>query len=233
MIGFDSHSPNLYDLLSDDNDPDYDIGNVVVNSILNTFDFNSICKYYNPNELNGLFKSDDNNFFIIHINARSLSKNFDNLKVLLASIGTDPDVIGISKSWLTDHNSHKFNLDGYHSYHLCRPYDSHGGVSLFVKKSIKSFLLDSHSFINRDVEILTVCLPSPDPNKKNTVISCIYRPASKHKRVRSFSNKLSSILNESTFTKNKVFLIGDWNINLLELSKHNPTHNFLNMMQSH
>ena len=225
-------SPNLYDLIIDDNDQENDISNAVVNTIFNTYDLTSICKYYSPNDVNSLLQSNDNNLFIIHVNTRSLSKNFDNLKILLASIHTSPDVIGISESWLTDSNSHKFKLDGYHSYHICRPYDAHGGVSLFVKTSIKSFLIDAHSYANKDIEILTVCLPSDNNNKKNTIISCIYRPAGKHERVRSFTNKFSSLLNDSTFTKSKVFLMGDWNINLLELSTHNPTQNFLNMMQS-
>ena len=82
------------------------------------------------------------------------------------------------------------------------------------------------------MEIVTVCLPASNSNKKDTIISCFYRPASKKKRVRSLTNKISSILNDPILTKNKVFLIGDWNIDLLEHTNDDPTQFFLSTMQS-
>ena len=227
---FESH--NLYNLIIDDSDSDNEFGRGIIDSIFNTSDLNSLCNYYDPNEICNILQPNANNLFILHVNARSLPKKIDNLKILLASIHLSPDVICITESWLSESNNRNSNIEGYNSFHICRPYDTHGGVSILVKKNITSYQIDKFTYVDKDIEFLTLCLPSSNTNSKDTIISCVYRPASKHERVRSFTNKISNILNDPLFTRNKAFLIGDWNINLLELETHNPTQHFLCTMQS-
>ena len=56
--------------------------------------------YYLDDEFNGMIenKSIENNFSLIHINARSLSKNLDHLNIYLTSLSDMFSVIAISET---------------------------------------------------------------------------------------------------------------------------------------
>ena len=51
-------------------------------------------------------------FSLLHLNIRSLNRNFDNLVNYLASIKSNFSVIEISETWLI-HSNHTFDIDGY------------------------------------------------------------------------------------------------------------------------
>ena len=123
----DNQSPDLYDLLTENLDAD-NVLSGLIESIFDTTDFSTISKYYDTNEVSHIIQNNINNLFIVQINARSLSKNFDKLKILLSSLHSTPDIIGISETWLLESNTKKFDIDGYNSYHICRPYEAYGGV---------------------------------------------------------------------------------------------------------
>ena len=92
---------NLYETLIDNTDLEHDIGNQIINNLYSTRDFTSICKYYDFQQFNDDICHSSSNLFIVHLNARSLQINFDDIKILLASLTIQPDVIGISETWLT------------------------------------------------------------------------------------------------------------------------------------
>ena len=64
------------------------------------------------------------------------------------------------------------------------------------------------------------------------IVSCIYRPHSKIKRVGYFNKELTSLLSHETFSKNKVLLLGDFNIDILNFLNHKPTYQFMSTMQA-
>jgi len=55
-----------------------------------------VCNDYTINGFNETFNN-VNNFSILHINIRSISKNFDNLSIFLDSIKTTFSIIGLSE----------------------------------------------------------------------------------------------------------------------------------------
>ena len=71
--------------------------------------------YYNESELNDLigYKKDAVNFSLLHLNARSLLKNFDKFTQLLDSSQHEFSAIGISETWLNDINEDYVNITGY------------------------------------------------------------------------------------------------------------------------
>ena len=78
------------------------------------------------------FKPNHNSLSIVHMNIRSISKNYDNFVVSLDSINLKFDVIAISESWLKN-STLDIYFPGYVSYHSIRPSRSGGGTSLYIK----------------------------------------------------------------------------------------------------
>ena len=60
-------------------------------------------KYVVEGELNN--QSNGNVFSITHINARSLLKSLDKLKLIMINMQTPPSVLGITETWLNDATS--------------------------------------------------------------------------------------------------------------------------------
>ena len=76
----------------------------------------------------------DDQFSIIHINARSLNKNIDNLKLLINRLRFSFSVIAITETWTTE--MHQFlNVPGYKCY-LKSHSDGYGGVAIYVKEQL-------------------------------------------------------------------------------------------------
>jgi hypothetical protein len=49
----------------------------------------------------------------MHLNARSLSGNFDKFEILLANLRKSFSVIGVTETWLNDLTSDLVNIPGY------------------------------------------------------------------------------------------------------------------------
>ncbi len=73
-------------------------------------------------------------------------------------------MLAITETWLTDHNTHLYQLEGYHSYHVTRQRRSQGGVSLFVSNEFHFVPLSDLSFINEDIEINSIKITSKSLN---------------------------------------------------------------------
>ena len=171
-----------------------------------------------------------NNYInIIHINIRSLQKNFDLLKSMLNCLPKQPDIIAITETWLRDSTKHMYTMDGYTAFHLVRTNREHGGISVFVKDEIHANILDQYYFVNEHIELHSLKITV---NAQEYVIATIYRPHSKHIAVPDFTNLFIEILSNDIFRCHKTILLGDFNINLLEHSDHLPTNIFLNAMQA-
>jgi hypothetical protein len=72
--------------------------------------------YFVEDELNSLISTnafEKPGFSVMHINARSLCRNFENCRSMLARITHQFSVIGISETWLTDQTLDTVNTQGY------------------------------------------------------------------------------------------------------------------------
>lgn len=226
---------NLYSSLYEDcnfnNDNDnHTLALNVIEQISGHQDINSLSKYFSFDEYSAAIDSLDNNYLnIIHINIRSLHKNFDSLKSFLICLPKTPDIIALTETWLQEHTKHLYSIEGYDSYHLVRTNREHGGISIFTKCELKADIITQYSFINDNIEIFSAKI---ELDNSKLVISVIYRPNSKHIAVEEFTNIMNGLFSNDIFRLNKSIIIGDFNINLLEHSTHLPTNLFLNSMQS-
>ena len=95
----------------------------------------SKCSYYNEPELNDLIgnNKDAINFSLLHLNARSLLKNFDKFTQLLDSSQHEFSAIGISETWLNDINKDYVNITGYRFISSNRVGRLGGGAGLYLR----------------------------------------------------------------------------------------------------
>ena len=70
-----------------------------------------------------------------------------------------------------------------------------------------------------------------NPKKSNTVIGCLYKHPNMD--ILDFKNNyLSQIFEIVSKERKQVFLVGDFNINLLNYNNHQPTNDFLDLLAS-
>ena len=134
-----------------------------------------------------------------------------------------PDVIVLTESWLDDVTP--VIVPGFVVYSTVRPGRS-GGVSILVKKSLKSIKIDEHSYVNDTIELCTIKIYN---NRNHIILSGIYRPHSDS--INNFTNALDNLLNCNIFRNNSCVLIGDFNIDMLLNS--NNVLNFVETMRTH
>jgi len=71
-------------------------------------------KYICENDLQGFFQFEDKTALnFLHINCRSLTKNFTGLESLLNSVSGKLTAIAVTETWLTETSEKSFHLPGY------------------------------------------------------------------------------------------------------------------------
>jgi len=115
--------------LSSDLDPD------------SNFNFDMFrCDYFRESQFNELFhktrSSFSNCFSLLHLNVRSLSRNYDNFTSFLANIEGTFSIMGVSETWLKD-SGHSFDIMGYDFIHNPRPNRIGGGVGIYVNNDLE------------------------------------------------------------------------------------------------
>ena len=230
----DTNSENLLNTLFNDLEKNQDcdsIGIEIINSMYKTLDLDDICNYYDSSTYKSAVPKNCTDYVnILHLNARSLNKNYDQVVSLIKSFPKIPDVLCISETWLNSNNVHLHEIDGYNSYHVHRsPGSLGGGVAIYVNKNLQSTIINEFCMCNINVELCTVRITVPNTYYS---ISCLYRPYSKHAKVNEFNTFIDDLLSNSFYTNNRNILTGDFNINLLEHVTHPPTNSFITTMQS-
>ena len=234
----DLHSPLQPQLISDSDDFNVDLDTSNVNSLTdcdNETTHNNIytCKYLTDDEFNLHYypngsTSNPKVFSLIHLNVRSLQSKFMSLENLVYNLKEKFDVIAISETWFTNDTPHSlFNLDGYSLYYASRKNRQGGGVALYISNCLSCKSIRVYCTENM-FESIFIELSSG--KSSGILVSCVYRmPGS---CINSFCNELRQILQAEIKPKQKNFLCGDYNINLLKYDEHYPTREFIDLMSS-
>ena len=184
--------------------------------------------YHTPQDLSTLDTS-TNDLLLFHTNVRSLSFHFDELLSILSNLKINFDVIGVSETWNSFDNPTKTNVEipGY-SYFPSQSHTQSGGVALYVKSEFTpiprpDLCMDSTDFESVWVEV-------DNKQGKNYLFCCVYRhPTSTFD---TFNEYLQQVLsNPAVFNKN-VFILGDFNINLLNYNSSTAIANYVNFLFS-
>ena len=171
------------------------------------------CRYFVPSEFNPhCNKPCSSQFFsFLHCNARSLSKNHENLDILLSSVQHKFSVIGISETWLNIKSPPLFAIEGYTQIRKDRGYGRGGGVLMYVSDNLSFKPRNDLSSICKTAECL--CIEVDLPKEKNFIVCLVYRPPSND--VPSFLDDLESLLFTINSSNKSICVMGDFNIDLL------------------
>ena len=151
---------------------------------------------------------------LFHLNVGFLPKQFDNFKHLINQLQTEFDFIGIAESRLINGitPTTNINLNDFVIEHTPAE-SSAGGALLYIKKYLCKpgnglNIYKSHHLESIFVEVIL-------PKRPNIIIGCIYRHSSMD--ICIFNHHYLNPLLEKLSKENdkKVFLVGDFNIDLL------------------
>ena len=169
-----------------------------------------------------LNSKDEDEILIIHINARSLLKNVENIQEFLDTLDKLPDIICISETKIRNHLKIEFEdtfgfnqiqLQGYHPFIYNKTETYFGGTGIYV--------LDKFSFRKRndlDINIPGECEASfieinlkSDSISRSMIICSMYRHP--HDNHEDFYDTFSETISKIN-VKTPIFIAGDMNINV-------------------
>ena len=192
----------------------------------NFFELNNDVKYWLPDEFNKNpdFINDKLNFSMLHFNSRSLNKNYDAINQFIDQLDLRFSIYGFSETWIYEKTPLLFNMDGYTFYHSDREGRKGGGVALLVNDSFdvkvhKDIQLPDNICESLFIEILLT-------NARNIIVGIIYRDP--NKPICEFTNHINECLEEISSEHKNVYIMGDYNVNLLNYNSIKCINDFLN-----
>ena len=174
----------------------------------------------------------ENNYFsIMHLNIRSIPRHLNEFTLFLETIKFSFSVIGISETWFNESTVDVYNIDGYQSVHKYRQDRVGGGVSIFIKDGIQYM---QRKDIDAPMNIMESVFIEIEKNQtthdKNVIVGVVYRPPGTD--VNLFTEHFSSILSLIHKENKLVYILGDFNINLLNTDVHLASREFLDLLFS-
>ena len=118
-------------------------------------------------------------------------------------------------------------IPGYSCF-SCQSHSQNGGVALYVKSGLAPIPRPDLGKDSTDFESVWVEVENSDG--KNYLFCCTYRHPSS--TIDSFSEYLQEILSIPTAPNKQVFILGDFNINLLNHNSSTPITNYVNFLFS-
>ena len=161
---------------------------------------------------------------LAHLNVRSLANKWDNIKANF--LNSNIHILTFSETWLHEqlpnnmfHLSNDYTLlrldrDWNDNNNSNSPPKKGGGVCTFIRNNL-DFSENTHSFLNmssKDIEMQWLSI-SQKPNKTILIANC-YRPPQGN--IDRLIEILENILDDMNLTKIEIFLLGDFNIDILE-----------------
>ena len=183
--------------------------------------------YTTAEDLCGLISYNDSNFSIIHVNCRSLNKNFEKLITLLNQIHTTVSVICVTETWTTPCNECDYSIPGYNFFAKSRTNKCGGGVGIYVLNGIECKVRPDICFNSADfaesvfIELSTL----------RFIVGCVYKPPDTN--VELFTAAFDSLLSELNKSRLPTYIAGDFNIDILKYDSHSSTADFINCLFSY
>ena len=209
--------------------------NTVQNNSINpngNLDFNLIrSNYYSPHSFSQVKRKIDNpncTFSVIHNNLRSLQRKFEDFQThLLNELDFEFDLIGISETKITNANEPLLNvhLNGYIFEFVPTPLASEG-VCLYIKDNLKYSILEQKS----TSAFQALWIEIHFTKKKNIICGIVYR---QHNSPESFLEYFNEALDKFTSRNLPTYILGDFNINLLNSETCDFAYEFLTSLQSY
>ena len=221
-----NHDLNEYDMLKD-LDPDVNFYNNIEHTIT------SKCKYYFEDMFNREINENLSNDFLsmIHLNIRSAQKNLNDFESYLHTLEIKFKIIALTESWFHDSNASLYNLPGYDLFEKHRSHKKGGGVALYVDTMYVCKHRPDLDFFNEHCESMFVEIDKECINmSQNVIIGVIYRIPNTD--TDCFLNSMGSALDIIRKEKKICYLLGDYNLDLLNSESHLPTGEYIDLLTS-
>ena len=187
------------------------------------------CNYYTENLFNRNI-NDKGQFSVLHLNIRSLPKHHTELTNYLDELRLNFTVIGLSETWLNEVQHDLYDIDNYKHIYKYRENRKGGGVSLFIRDTMPFKVLDDMSVFDDSLECLFVELDKSKSLGNSIVVGIVYRPPNTD--LNEFNTKFTEILHKLEHSNKTIYVMGDFNINLLSADRHVPSAHFLDILYS-
>ena len=116
------------------------------------------------------------------------------------------------------------------SHEFCPTESSAGGTLLYIRNHL-SYKPRNDLSIYKPTELESSFIEISNPKRSNIIIGYIYRHPNMD--LDEFNdNCLNTLLDKISKENKSVFLLGDFNVDLLKYDKHAPTNDFLNSLSS-
>ena len=168
---------------------------------------------------------------MLNLNIRSLDKNFDSFRDFLHSSNMSFDIIGLDETWLKNKPLDYFMLNGYNLEFKNRDKKRGGGVCLYIRDDIKYHVRDDLNNIKNPEFVDSLFIEIEKSGSKNIVIGIMYRPPGQDLSI--FNEFFDKVLTHVSRNQKLVYLMGDFNVNLLNEDTHSHTNDFINTLTSH
>uniref|UniRef100_A0A2A4JXL1 Reverse transcriptase domain-containing protein n=1 Tax=Heliothis virescens TaxID=7102 RepID=A0A2A4JXL1_HELVI len=177
-----------------------------------------------PENCQDYVKPSDPNLNILHLNIRSINKNFDSLQVLLNRTGINHDIIILTESWLNKTTNLPI-LDGFQSYGTKVNNNQNDGVVFYIKDGLKSSIWEPDFKCGN-------CLVCHLDNKLAVV--AVYRSPSYNTKENydDFLSSLNNVYNKIPSFPN-IALVGDLNIDISLNNRNERNLEYLLLNASH
>ena len=145
---------------------------------------------------------------ILHINIRSINKNFDNLKLVINMMKSKPDIIVCTETFKI-HYKNFFEIENYEMYFTNDNVNKNDGSCIYINKSIQ------HTTNEINIGKMKAIFTELKTQKENIYLTTFYR--SHDIPIPDFLENLYLHLQKQIKLKNH-FVIGDINIDILRES---------------
>ena len=173
---------------------------------------------------NSEFPINTNCLCIGNWNCRSIPLRLDTLIDELSHYNISLDIFVLCETRLNEEIAHLWSWTHYTMLNQYRNRDG-GGVTLYIKNNFKPLKINTLSFIETDIEIISAEITT-DGGK--CLVTSIYRPPSG--KVNIFINKLEEILISAKDNYKHIYIAGDFNIDMLK--NDNNSSELMNLMSS-
>ena len=159
-----------------------------------------------------------------------LNKNFDDLVYLSKCTSKTFDLIAVSETRISKKTSviSNVNLNNY-SFESTPAESSAGGTMLYISNHLS---YEPRNDLNMcKTNLLESTFTEINNSKKsNIIVSCVYKHPNTD--VLDFNYLINQLFDKISKEQKQIFLLGDFNINLLNYNEHQPTNEFLDSLAS-
>jgi len=163
----------------------------------------------------------DCNVSVLCVNIRSMRKNFKLLELFLDSVKIRFGLIIITETWLTSSIDFSFCLPGYKCLSIY-PNSNGGGIKVYHRDHYTVKLCEELTCVDELLELLSFSVVS---TSQNVLFCCVYRPPSGD--ISTFNDIFFDKLFNVRVPSEKIFLCGDFNINLFNPFNKQDIRNFI------